>query len=330
MDYRGRELREVGAGSDRTTRTPSASAQSGFVIRHAARPRLRRSKTWSQRAKSVRLAARLRSSADPLAVAFRQRMRAYRRRLAILASVTAAVGAAVAADGGQWVRAQWAALPDQDGLARLAGFGLDQISLTGQRFTFDRDVFDALDLANARSIASFDADEVKARIERLSWVATAQLTRVFPNRMDVRITERRPFAVWTRGERDYLIDATGRVLGAVSKGARLDLPHVSGEGAADEASGLLGLLARYPEVGGRLLEAERVGERRWTLKLSGGVVLNLPPSREVFALELIAADAPLRRLVSGKNCVVDLRTPGRVTARSTAVGESGGCAGAST
>ena len=79
-----------------------------------------------------------------------------------------------------------------------------------------RDVFDALDLANVRSIASFDAAAVQARLERLPWIATAELTRVYPDRLDVRIAERKPFAVWARGDRSYLIDATGRVLSAVS------------------------------------------------------------------------------------------------------------------
>ena len=44
----------------------------------------------------------------------------------------------------------------QDALLAL-GFGLDQVNLSGQNFTSDRDVFEALNLDRARTLASFDA-----------------------------------------------------------------------------------------------------------------------------------------------------------------------------
>ena len=80
-----------------------------------------------------------------------------------------------------------------------------------------------------------------------------------------------------------------------------DLPLISGEGAAAEAEGLLALVARYPGIARRLEEAERVAERRWTLKLSRAVTLVLPADREAAVLEEITkggsspASSPERR-----------------------------------
>jgi hypothetical protein len=39
-------------------------------------------------------------------------------------------------------------LGDRDRVATALGFGIDQVSLTGHKFTADSDLFDALDLAN--------------------------------------------------------------------------------------------------------------------------------------------------------------------------------------
>ncbi len=209
----------------------------------------------------------------------------------------------------------WRRIIDIDAIAAFAGFGIDQVTLTGHQFTADTDVFDALDLGNARSMASFDASAVRARLERLPWIATAELTRVFPGGLDVRITERKPFAVWARGEQRYLIDRTGRVLSPVSATAALDFPKVAGEGAAAEAEGLLALVARYPTVARRLEEAERVAERRWTLKLSRAVTLVLPADREAAVLEEIEKGGELARLVAGEKAIIDLRGQGRITVR---------------
>jgi cell division protein FtsQ len=235
---------------------------------------------------------------------------------ALVAALTGAGAFFVMTAGGREARSLAPVWPDADQIARFAGFGIDQVSLTGVKFTLASDVFDALDLANVRSMASFDAAAVRSRLERLPWIATAELTRVFPDGLDVRITERKPFALWARGGRQYLIDRTGRVLSAVTGTTDLALPRVSGEGAAGEAVALLGLLAHYPDMARRLEEAERVAERRWTLKLSGGVTLQLPADGEAAVLEAIAA-GELSRLIARGNLIIDLRAPGRAAVRAT-------------
>ncbi len=206
--------------------------------------------------------------------------------------------------------------PKLERLARLMGFGIDQVTLVGHRYAYDRDIFDALDLANVRTFAALDTAAVKARIERLSWIDTAELTRVFPGRLDIRVTERKPYAVWSRADRVYLIDRTGRVLAAVNGTTLPDLPRFAGEGAAAEAAGFLATLARYPEIAGRFAEAERVSGRRWRLKLAHSATIELPADDEVAALEELTRDDALMQRVTAGHATLDFRGPGRVAVRS--------------
>lgn len=207
---------------------------------------------------------------------------------------------------------------DLDRLAASAGLGLDEVSLTGHRFTSDLDVFDALDLANARSFLAFDTAAARARIERLPWVLTAEITHIYPSRLAVRITERTPFAVWRRGNRHVLIDATGRELSVARPEDYAGLAHFAGEGAAAEAAALAALVDRHPALKARLVEAERVSGRRWTLRLKDNVVVHLPADREATALEALARSEALQALVSGPDRVVDLRARDRATTRPKA------------
>jgi len=206
--------------------------------------------------------------------------------------------------------------PKIERLARLMGFGIDQVTLIGHRYAYDRDVFDALDLANVRTFAALDTAAVKARIERLSWIDTAELTRVFPGRLDIRVTERKPYAVWSRADRFYLIDKTGRVLAAVSGETLPDLPRFAGEGAATGAAELAQTLARYPEVASRLAEAERISDRRWRLKLANRATIELPADDEVAVLEDLTRDAALMKRIAAGSTTFDFRGPGRVAIRS--------------
>ena len=107
---------------------------------------------------------------------------------------------------------------------------------------------------------------------------------MLPDRLEVRITERTPFAVWRLGARHVLIDKTGRVLAAVPPDAMPALPRIAGEGAATEAAALLALLAGHPALAapGRGRRARR--RRRWTLRLAGGGTIQLPADGEAEAL----------------------------------------------
>jgi cell division protein FtsQ len=93
------------------------------------------------------------------------------------------------------------ALAELERMLDQAGYGLTQIVLTGHRLTPDSDVFDAIDLGSTPTLLSFDSRAAQARVERLSWVERASIERVFPDRLEVHITERVPFAIWRLGSR---------------------------------------------------------------------------------------------------------------------------------
>jgi cell division protein FtsQ len=195
----------------------------------------------------------------------------------------------------------------------LAGYGLTQVALTGHRLTPDSDIFDAIDLGSTPTMLSFDSRAARARIERLPSVARASIERVFPDRIEVHVTEREPFAVWSRGSRHFLIDKTGHVLSAVSGMTAPSLPRFAGEGAAAEAADLYALLSHHPALLRRVALAERVAERRWRLRLAGGSAIELPADGlgQALAQALQLVDAAARQ---GAN-EIDLRVPGRALVR---------------
>ena len=92
--------------------------------------------------------------------------------------------------------------PKLETLGELAGLGLIRSSLIGHRYTADSDIFEAIGLKRARTMLSFDPRRAGAPRE-LPWVEQASIERVFPDRLEVRITERTPLAVWSRGERSF-------------------------------------------------------------------------------------------------------------------------------
>jgi cell division protein FtsQ len=235
--------------------------------------------------------------------------------LTLFMALSGALVFSILTDGGKQTRAVATFLPSTDELLYWMGLRVEQVALSGQRFTADADVFDAMDLLNTGSLVTFDAAGARERIEKLPWVSTAAISRIFPGSLDVRIIERQPSALWINEGREYLVDGSGRVLSALKKGTKVRLPRFSGAGAPEQAQVLLDLIVRFPRIAERFELAERVGERRWTLHLKGGVLVHLGADREAVAFAALSSPAELGKLVETPNAIIDLRTRGRVTVR---------------
>jgi cell division protein FtsQ len=209
-----------------------------------------------------------------------------------------------------------------ENLVVAAGFGIDQVNVSGQHFTLDSDVYDALDLANVKTFAAFDSAAALKRIERIPWVSTAQLTRVYPATLDIVIHERAPAFMWTRGETTFLVDATGRTLGPMAAASTWKLPRVAGEGADSEAISMLAALRRFPAIEQQYAYGERIGERRWRIVLKNGTALDLAADREIEGLEEIATTRAIQPSLTGTPMIIDVRTPGRIAMRPAMAGTS--------
>jgi len=210
------------------------------------------------------------------------------------------------------------------------GFGIDQVSVSGHHYTSDQEIYLALDLEHAHTFAAFDAGAALKRLEALPWIESANITRIYPGALNVEVRERRPSALWSLKGKTYLIDPTGRVLGAAAAPHGWDLPMVAGDGANTQAALLFTALERQPELLVQIELAARIGGRRWSLVLKNGSRIELGADREVDGIEQVAKSPELRRVLSGPPMIADVRTQGRFTIRPTGLevlserAESGG------
>jgi cell division protein FtsQ len=248
-----------------------------------------------------------------------------------VAGITACGAAAylLAVHWGGHVRQTRPLIEEVDRLAELAGFGITHVFLDGHRMTLDTDIFDALGLSQSRSLLRFDSAGARARIERLPWVKTAAISRIFPDTISIAVSEREPFAVWNTPGGDKLVDITGRVLGAAAAGNWQDLPRIAGAGAAEKAARLLSEIRRHEDLSGRLEKAVLVGQRRWTLQLRDGAEVKLPATDDGGALSSYLEAVQREGLLDRGYAVVDLRYPGRLLLRPRSPDAAAGTGGRS-
>lgn len=237
------------------------------------------------------------------------------RRPAIVLAVAGLLGIglfAVLSKGGSVVNAATPIGEQVDQMLVRVGFGVNEVRLSGHRYTVDNDVFGALELTRTGSLLWFDPEIARQNIEQLPWVASASVIRHFPDTVAVVVRERNPIALWQHEGRQALVDATGRVLARVPANTLPELPRISGAGAPDAAAAILATLTAFPTLAAKAERLTRMGQRRWTLRLAGDVDVHLPAHGESEAIarwqRALAADP--RKFERARS--IDLRMAGRI------------------
>ncbi len=88
----------------------------------------------------------------------------------------------------------------------------EQIELTGNHFVSRDAVVQAFYADRRRSVARVPLDERRRTLEAMPWVAQASVERLWPNRIRVELTERRPVAFLRSGTELMLVDLDGVIL----------------------------------------------------------------------------------------------------------------------
>ncbi len=192
------------------------------------------------------------------------------------------------------------------------GLGIDQVSVSGRKFTDKEELYEAVNVLPGKSLFHFDIVSARQRIEDLDWVDQASVTRLWPDSIHISLVERLPIAIWQLDGELRLVDRTGQVISSEHLTEFGNLPHVVGVGAAEAASDYLKLMSRHPFINSRVRAAIRVGARRWNLRLDSGVDVKLPDQGEHEALQLMTQLEEQHRILARDLSEIDLRVPGRL------------------
>jgi len=168
-------------------------------------------------------------TAQPLTVDPRFRA----RRVAVLRAAgrrrlwwIVAVSAVLLVVGGAWFA------------SRTSLLDVDQVRVDGATVTPAADITAALALGDGTPMIDVDPGVLAERVEALPLVAEATVTRHWPNRIVVEVTERSPVALaMTAPDAWVEVDVDGRVLGPAPEAS--PLPRLSGVRAAGELATFL-------------------------------------------------------------------------------------------
>ncbi|MCX2721886.1 cell division protein FtsQ/DivIB [Roseibium salinum] len=202
-----------------------------------------------------------------------------------------------------------------DALLSAAGFGIEAVKLSGQSEINEFQILEALEIHEGSSLALFDADTARERLNQMAWVKNASVMKLYPSTLQIRIEEKVPYALWQRGDLVSIVNESGEVITDQVDGRYANLLLVVNHGAQRRAAEINTALAKVPELRPRVRAAFLISERRWDLQLENGISVRLPAENVDAALaDLVKMDEE-SALLSRDIVAIDMRLADRVTVR---------------
>jgi cell division protein FtsQ len=237
------------------------------------------------------------------------RWRLGRAELLLSIALIGAAGLYGAVRGGH-VDAMTAALHETgDAIASHSGFRIKDVQIHGAEQVAHADLLQHAGITENTSLLFLDVDVLRAQLKTMPWIAGASVRKLYPDRLDIFVEERAPFARWQREGRLHLISRDGTVLESDVGLRRSELPLVVGAGAEKQAAAFLNLIERFPAIRAELRAGVFVAERRWNLRLNNGVDVRLPEEDPAHALQRLVELDREKRILSRDVTVIDLRFP---------------------
>ncbi|WP_395463460.1 cell division protein FtsQ/DivIB [Wolbachia endosymbiont of Cantharis cryptica] len=152
-----------------------------------------------------------------------------------------------------------------------SGFSIDEIVVTGNKFTNEKDILNLVNKTQPIISLSKLADNIQS-VSR--WIKYVRIHRILPNTLHINIDEHEPFALWKNDNKTSVIDCEGKVI--VDDYPIDNLVVITGQNSLSNLKFIKDILERKTQLSDHISSCVYVGNRRWNIILDNGSTVKLP------------------------------------------------------
>jgi cell division protein FtsQ len=194
-----------------------------------------------------------------------------------------------------------------------AGFAINNVKVSGNAQTSEIDILERLGLDGTTSLMALDVADIRAKLRSLPWVSDAEVRKVYPDTVEIKLTEKTAYGIWQHGDALSLIQKDGKVIAPLRDNKFAYLPLFVGADAGAGAAEVMADFDKWPTIKKRIRAYVRVAGRRWDLKLDNGVTVKLPEDNVARAMAELSDFDRDHQVLERDIVAVDLRLDDRTT-----------------
>ena len=174
-------------------------------------------------------------------------------------------------------------------LIKNLGFELNYIQVSGNKIVTKKDIIKKVVFKNCDNLFCVNLKQSKNEIEKNNWVKSAKLRYSLPSKLSIVIEEEKPMFLLKENKNISLLNLEGKKIQdikIISKDYK-DLLILSGDGVENKIFNLLNIFSVGTVISENIKEATLVSSRRWSLKHSSNIIIELPednPSKAFYKI----------------------------------------------
>ena len=174
-------------------------------------------------------------------------------------------------------------------LVKSLGFKLNHIQVSGHKTVSKDDIIKKVVFKNCDNLFCVNLKQSKNEIEKNNWVTSAKLKYNLPSKLSVVIEEEKPKFLLKENKNITLLNLEGKKIQnikIISEDYK-DLLILSGDGAENKIFNLLNIFSVGTDISENIKEATLVSSRRWSLKHTSNIIIELPennPSKAFYKI----------------------------------------------
>ena len=194
------------------------------------------------------------------------------------------------------------------------GFELNNILIEGNKRVIDSEILNKIKFKDCTNLFCIDLKESKKELEKNDWIKLAKLKYNLPSKLIIVIEEEKPIYILRNNNQTSLLNDKGKKIEEVkvipSKFENLII--LSGQDVENKILNLLNILSVNIEISEEIKEATLVSKRRWSLKHSSNITIELPELNPDKAFYKIAELEKKYGFLNSKIKKIDLRPANRI------------------
>ena len=217
--------------------------------------------------------------------------------------------------GGQYAAFRDASGEPRDVIARVFGFGVDKITISGLSQLSEAEILAVSGISPRVSLPFLSAAEIRTKLEAMPLVRSAAVRKLFPHELVISLVEREPFALWQKDGDLLVVSSDGTTIDTLRDQRFATLPLVVGAGANARAAEYTAILEAAGPLRDRIRAGMLISGRRWNLKMTNGTDIRLPEQGATTAVARLARLEREQSILEKDVLAVDLRMTDRVVVR---------------
>ena len=199
-------------------------------------------------------------------------------------------------------------------LIKYLGFELNYIHVSGNKNVSKEDIIKKIVFKSCDNLFCVNLKKSKNAIEKDNWVRSAKLKYRLPSKLSIVIEEEKPTFLLKETENITLLNLEGKKIQDIEiiSSDYKNLLILSGDGVVNNIFNLLNIFSINTSISENIKEATLVSSRRWSLKHSSNIIIELPENNASKAFNKIVELEKKYGFLNERLKKIDLRISDRM------------------